>query len=565
MFALITELFGGLALFLFGMDLMTDALKAAAGTGLRKLLLMLTRNRFAAAGTGVGVTAVVQSSSVTSVLVIGFITAGLMNLEQGIGVIMGAKLGTTVTGQIIAFKITEAAYLLVALGFFMHFVLRRERLRQIGLMLLGLGLIFVGMMLMKDATAFIKQHQGAIDLLARMEHPLLGLMAGTLFTFLVQSSSATIGIIIVLAGQQAADGSPLLSVQAGIALGLGANVGTGITAVLASIGKPRAAVRLALFHIGFAGATALAWIPLLGLLQALAGWLSPTGNHARQLANAMTAYNAINLIAFIGAVPLFASLLRRVVPPGPAAAAGSVTPRFLSEELLGTPALALDGAQREVIRMGALGTAMLEDLVQILFTDGADGVERERSTERDIDRLHAGVVAYLRTLSQEGLAEAEARRLAALLAIAGAIENASDLIADELAPVGPDVVHRSLRISQETASRLAPLLALVTASFRDAVACLERPGSNAIAAVEARKAELDRNTGALRDHLLQRLGTEDPHRLELFRLESDVLEHLRHIYHLARRIARASAEVEIGISIVTAGAAGGGSGQDQMA
>ncbi|MFW5750882.1 MAG: Na/Pi cotransporter family protein [Planctomycetota bacterium] len=553
MFALITELFGGLALFLFGMDLMTDALKAAAGTGLRKLLLMLTRNRIAAAGTGIGVTAVVQSSSVTSVLVIGFITAGLMNLEQGIGVTMGAKLGTTITGQIIAFKITEAAYLLVALGFFMHFVLRRERLRQIGSMLLGLGLIFVGMMLMKDATGFIKQHQGAIDLLARMEHPLLGLMAGTLFTFLVQSSSATIGIIIVLAGQQATDGTPLLSVQAGIALGLGANVGTGITAVLAAIGKPREAVRLALFHIGFAATTAVAWIPLLGLLQALADWLSPAGDHARQLANAMTAYNAINLVLFIGAVPLFAALLRRVVPPGPAATATGVTPRFLSEELLGTPTLALDGAQREVIRMGAMATAMLEGLERILFADGEADVEHERSAERDIDRLQAAVVGYLRSLSQEAMAEAEARRLAALLAIAGAIENASDLVADELAPVGPDALHRSLRISQETASRLAPLLALVTASFRDAVACLERPGKEAISSVEARKAGLDRGTSALRDHLLQRLGSEDPHRLELYRLESDVLEYLRHIYHLARRIARSSADVDLGVSIVAAG------------
>ena len=228
--AIAMGLFGGLALFLFGMEQMTDALKAVAGGGMKKLLARLTTNRFKAAFAGAFVTAVIQSSSVTTVLVVGFISAGLLSLTQSIGIILGADIGTTITAQIIAFKITRYALVLVAIGFGLMFLAKQEKLRQYGTMLMGLGLIFFGMELMSQATHPLRSYQPFINLMRRMGNPLTGILIGTVFTSLVQSSSATIGVIIVLAGQG------FITLEAGIALAFGANIGTCIKNSLRSSG-----------------------------------------------------------------------------------------------------------------------------------------------------------------------------------------------------------------------------------------------------------------------------------------------------------------------------------------
>ncbi|MGB5623079.1 MAG: Na/Pi symporter, partial [Gammaproteobacteria bacterium] len=209
-------LLGGLALFLYGMDNLTSALKSVAGPRMRQLLSRLTRNRFEGVFTGAFTTAVIQSSSVTTVLVVGFVAAGLMRLEQSIGIIMGAEIGTTITAQIIAFKVTRYALAAVAVGFALYFVSGREVVRKYGIMLLGLGLVFYGMNLMGEATRPLRDFPPFIDLMTRLENPLMGILFGAAFTALVQSSSATTGVIIVLASQG------LIELQAGIALALGA-------------------------------------------------------------------------------------------------------------------------------------------------------------------------------------------------------------------------------------------------------------------------------------------------------------------------------------------------------
>ncbi len=230
------NLFGGLAIFLFGMDQMSDALKAVAGERMKVVLAKLTTNRFMGAITGAFVTAVIQSSSVTTVLVVGFITAGLMSLAQSIGVIMGANIGTTITAQIVAFKVTKAALLMVAVGFTMMFFSHQDRIKQYGAMLMGLGLVFFGMAVMSDAMKPLRSYQPFLDLMVTMENPLVGILIAAAFTGLIQSSSATTAIVIVMATQG------FITLPAGIALAFGANIGTCVTALLASIGKPREAV-----------------------------------------------------------------------------------------------------------------------------------------------------------------------------------------------------------------------------------------------------------------------------------------------------------------------------------
>jgi phosphate:Na+ symporter len=232
-------LFGGLALFLFGMEQMSDALKSALGDQMKELLAKLTRNRFTGALTGAFVTAVVQSSSVTTVLVVGFVSAGMMSMAQSIGVIMGANVGTTVTAQIVAFKVEEAALWMIAIGFVMLFTSRQEKIRHYGSMLMGLGLIFYGMGLMGDAMNPLRSYEPFVQLMVEMDRPLLAIIVGALFTALVQSSSATTAIVITMAGQG------LISLEAGIAIAFGANIGTCITAQLAALGKSREALRAA--------------------------------------------------------------------------------------------------------------------------------------------------------------------------------------------------------------------------------------------------------------------------------------------------------------------------------
>ena len=298
-------LLGGLALFLFGMDQMSDALKSALGDQMKEQLARLTRNRFTGALTGAFVTAVVQSSSVTTVLVVGFVSAGMMSMTQSIGIIMGANVGTTLTAQIVAFNIEDAALWMVAAGFLMLFTGSKERIRHYGSVLMGLGLVFYGMGLMGNAMQPLRSYEPFLNLMNRMDQPLLAILIGALFTALVQSSSATTAIIITMAGQG------LLTLEAGIILAFGANIGTCVTAQLAAIGKPREALRAACIHLFFNVGGVLIWLPFITLLAywvtiispaypELAGTSRVAAEVPRQIANAHTLFNIINTLLFIG-------------------------------------------------------------------------------------------------------------------------------------------------------------------------------------------------------------------------------------------------------------------------
>ena len=277
-FELWTGLFGGLALFLFGMDLMTKALKRAAGDHMKDLLSRFTRNRFLGVGMGILVTGIVNSSSVTTVIVVGFISAGLMSMAQSISIIMGANIGSTVTAQILAFNVTRFALPLITVGFALSFAAKRDEHQEYGRLLLGLGLVFYGMGVMSDAMAPLRGYRPFIEFIASLSHPLAAALAGAAFTAVIQSSAATTGLVIVLAGQA------LMSLETGIAVALGANIGTCATAVLAAIGKPREAIRAAAVHVLFNVAGVLIWLGFIPQLAELARLLSPSSDHLTGLA-----------------------------------------------------------------------------------------------------------------------------------------------------------------------------------------------------------------------------------------------------------------------------------------
>ncbi|MGN7612875.1 Na/Pi cotransporter family protein [Magnetococcales bacterium HHB-1] len=319
-FTLVVHLLGGLAVFLYGMNKMSRALRKVAGDRMRDLLARLTSNRVAGLFTGLSVTAVIQSSSVTTVMLVGFVSAGLMNLTQAVGVILGADIGTTVTAQIIAFKVTQYAGLAIAGGLLLMMLARTKNVRQYGHLFLGLGLIFLGMAEMSDAMYPLRSYAPFLALMSDVANPFVGVMVSALFTALIQSSSAAMGVVVVLASQG------VLSLEGAIALALGANIGTCITAGLAAIGQPREAVRVALAHVLFKVAGVLLIIGFIPEFAQITRDISPVAEegligHAalaaevpRQVANAHTLFNIGIALLFLPVVGWFARFCIWLLP-----------------------------------------------------------------------------------------------------------------------------------------------------------------------------------------------------------------------------------------------------------
>ncbi len=468
------SLFGGLALFLFGMEQMADALKAVAGERMKIILAKLTTNRFMGAATGAFVTAIIQSSSVTTVLVVGFITAGVMSMAQSIGVIMGANIGTTITAQIVAFKVTKAALLMVAVGFSMLFFSKQEKIKQYGGMLMGLGLVFFGMSVMSDAMKPLRSFEPFLDLMASMENPLIGILVAAAFTGLIQSSSATTGIVIVMASQG------FITLQAGIALAFGANIGTCVTAVLASIGKPREAVRAAVVHVLFNVFGVLLWIAFIPQLAEFVAWLSPAhpelsgtdrlaSEAPRQIANAHTIFNIANTLIFIGFTTQFARLVERLVPDKPVEEKIIAQPKYLDEELLETPSLALDRARLEIGHMGDRVKEMLKDIMAAIVNGDRAMLKKIAKIDDEVDILHGHIVTYLGRISQKALTEQQTGVLVKLMGAANDLENIGDIIETDLVYLGNEGIDNHVAISKETRAMLAKLHEVVSTTAELAI------------------------------------------------------------------------------------------------
>jgi len=545
--AILMGLFGGLALFLYGMDLMAAALKLIAGEGLRGVLARLTTNRFTGVAAGALVTAIIQSSSVTTVLVVGFISAGLMSLSQSVGVIMGANIGTTITAQIIAFKVTQYALALVALGFLLQLQTKRERLRQYGNLLLGLGLIFFGMHLMGEGTRPLQSYAPFIEAMKGMDSPWLGVLFGAAFTGLVQSSSATSGIVIVLAGQG------FLSLPAGIALVFGANIGTCVTAVLAAIGKPAQARQAVLVHVLFNGLGVLLWF---GFIPSLAEWaaaLSPkapglegtarlAAETPRQIANAHTLFNIGNTLILIGFTGPLARLAVRLIPPKGEEDLESGVPRFLEPLLLDTPSLALETVRCELGRLGAIVVRMTHGSLEAVIHGDIAALDKLVRQDEAVEQLHTAIVGYLGDLSKQPLTVRQAQQVSDFLATTNYLANIGDLVEINLVGAGRTRLLQQLHISGVTRTRLEEFHREVTANVARAIHAIVEDDRKAAEEVLAAKSRIAAYADDAEAHLSRRLTADAPQRQHLFRLESAVVEHLKRAFYLAKRIAKLVAE-----------------------
>lgn len=541
--AMILGLMGGLALFLFGMEQMSDALKAVAGERMKDILARLTANRWLGVATGALVTAVIQSSSVTTVLVVGFITAGFMTLTQSIGVIMGANIGSTLTAQIIAFQVNELALLLIAVGFLLLFVTRREPWHHYGSATLGIGLIFFGMSVMSEAMAPLRGYAPFLELMRGLEQPAVGILVGLVFTALIQSSAATTGIVIVLAGQG------LINLPAGIALALGANIGTCVTALLACIGKPREAVRAALVHLIFNVAGVLIWFELIGPLAHFVAWLSPahpelTGverlaaEAPRQIANAHSLFNIANTLLFIGFTGQFARLVIWLVPERPEEEEGVGRARYLDEELLATPALALDRVRMEVMRMGDRVQEMLARILPAIIAGNRESLAEVKAMDDAVDSLNAQIIDYLGKISRLTLTAAQTADLIRLMSAVNDLENIGDVIETNLVVLGNERIAQGLSISQPTREVLNGFHRAVTRSVGGAVQAVSQKNLLAAQTVMDMKQEINRIADSAALHQARRLVAAEPKRIPAYTIEMDIMEKLKRIYYFAKRMAK---------------------------
>ncbi len=537
------QLLGGLAVFLFGMEQMAEALKRVAGNRMKAILGKLTTNRLMGLLTGAFVTSVIQSSSVTTVMLIGFVTAGLMSLSQAIGVILGADIGTTVTAQIVAFKVTKYALLLVAIGFLLIFAGKSETAKEYGALIMGLGLIFFGMGIMSTGMTPLRSYEPFIMLMREVSSPIVGILVATVFTALIQSSSATMGVVIAMASQG------LVSLEGGIALALGANIGTCATAGLAAIGKPREAVRVAVAHVTFkiAGVLLIVWFipPFADFIRAisptsegLTGFDKLAAETPRQIANAHSVFNVSIAFLFLPLAPLFARFCERVVPDAPYVEPVVIQSKYLDEALLSTPALAIDRARREIGRLGDLVSSIVEASYPAVVSGTGGELNKLAAMDTDIDILHGHIVDYLSRIGAEQLSPDQSDDIIKLLQVANHLEQIGDIVETNLVTIGQRRILEEVVVSEMTSSVIRRYYDEVKQALDTAVQAIRDEDYAAALKVKAMKdimADLAEETAR---HEMERLVADEPNRLRTFTREVEIIENLSRIYRLCRKIAK---------------------------
>jgi phosphate:Na+ symporter len=424
---LLISLFGGLGLFLFGMHAMSEGMQKSAGERLRFILEHVTRNRIVGAGVGTFVTTVIQSSSATSVMLVSFVNAGLLQFRQTIPVLLGAAIGTTITAQLIAFKITEYSLLMVAAGFFLQTFSGREKLKSVGYALFGFGILFFGLEIMSDAMAPLRDYPPFISLLLRLESPLVGILVGTVFTALIQSSSAFIGIMIVLASQG------LLSLDASIPLLLGSNMGTTVTALLASMKSDTEAkkVAYAFVFIKFVSVLIFAgWTSRLGDL--LVRW-TPEATLPRLIANAHTLINGVMMLVVLPVSPQVARLMDLIAGKPKLAGKRMFRTLYLDQGMTSTPTLALNLAKQEIIRVGNIVKNMFSQILIPFLEKDSSSLGEIYIHEQEVNFLSDAIKSYFMKINRESMNQRQVQESFLLLFSLDEFEKIADVISGNLA------------------------------------------------------------------------------------------------------------------------------------
>ena len=429
---------GGLALFLYGMNSMSDALQKAAGEKMKKILEFLTKNPIMGVLAGALVTAVLQSSSATTVMVIGFVSAGLMSLPQAISVIFGANIGTTMTAQLMAFKITDYIYPIIFVGFMLYFASKKEKVKNVGLVIFSLGLLFEGIEIMGSVMKPLANSPIFVELMAKVSDiPVLGVLLGAVMTLVVQSSSATIAVLQNFASQPGPDGvTSVIGLAGAIPILFGDNIGTTITALLASIGQSKNAKRTALAHSIFNITGSIVFLFLIPVLAKFVQFISPKGPEveviSRQIANAHTTFNVVCTLVWLPLIPLMVKIVTTIVRGDDTKKVHSYEPQYLDDKMIGQPIPAMYMVSNEINRIATSTEKMLKILKEIVSGDNKEETKSLFKKYHDaIKTLQDAIVTYISKLFTGGaLTEVQAERVAGYLAIANNIDRIADRCGD---------------------------------------------------------------------------------------------------------------------------------------
>ena len=427
-------LLGGLAMFLYGMNSMSDALQKAAGEKMKRILGFLTKNPLMGALAGALVTAVLQSSSATTVMVIGFVSAGLMSLPQAISVIFGANIGTTMTAQLMAFKISNYIYPIIFIGFIMNFVFKKEKIRNVGMVIFSFGLLFEGIEVMGGVMKPLASSAIFVELMGKVsEIPVLGVVLGAVMTLVVQSSSATIAVLQNFASQPGPDGiHSVIGLAGAIPILFGDNIGTTITALLASIGQSKNAKRTAIAHSTFNITGTILFMFLIRPLAAFVQWISPKGDEldiiSRQIANAHTTFNVACTLIWLPLIPVMVKIVKFIIRGEDKKNSEGFVAKYLDDKAMSQPAAAIYMAAKEISRLSVHAGKMIEAMKNAIEKRNITDIRDKYVDEHDkVKELQDIIVDFITKLISSGnLTEKQAEQAAGLMVVSNNIERIAD-------------------------------------------------------------------------------------------------------------------------------------------
>ncbi len=459
---IVFSVFGGLALFLYGMTLLSEGLQKAAGDKLKSLLEKLTDNKIKGVVMGTLVTMIIQSSSATTVTLVGLINAKIITLAQAVPVIMGANIGTTITAQIIAFKLSALSLPIIAAGAVFFFRAKNERWKSFGTVLIGFGVLFLGLEIMSSEVKHLAKDQGIVHFLASLgKFPLLAVFASLVFTEIIQSSSATTGVIIVM-GQ-----TGMIDLQTAICFVLGANMGTTITVCLAAFGTAGSSIsakRSAIVHVLFNVFGSSLFLPFISQFTRIVGMTS--SEIPRQIANSHTIFNVIITILFLPFSWVLIKIVTYLIPGNEVSIAKGV--KYLDDNTLKTPAVALAMAEKETMRMGKITLSMVESGRKALLEKDKDSIMMVKEKEKLVDHLDDEIELFLQKIDPRYLSKAEESQMNVCLHVIAAFERIADH-ANNITELAENRITRKISFSREASDELEMIFEMASDSIDKSV------------------------------------------------------------------------------------------------
>lgn len=477
--ATVFGLLGGLALFIFGMNMMSESLQKVAGDKMKKVLGVLTRNAVCGMLAGALVTAVLQSSSATTVLVIGFVSAGLMSLKQGISVIFGANIGTTMTAQLMAFKISDYIMPIVFIGFLIAFIAKKEKVKFVGQTIFAFGLLFVGIEMMGDVMKPLATSPVFINMMEKVGHiPVLGVGVGLVMTLVVQSSSATIAVLQSFASQAGPGGTSVIGLVGAIPILLGDNIGTTITAILASIGQSKDAKRCAIAHSVFNITGSFIFIWIIKPFAKFVEMISPKGNEldviSRQIANAHMSFNIINTLIWLPLLPVMVKIVMFIVRDDKEVSIEDYKEKsFLDKNVISQPIAAMYLVSQEIRRAGRLVSEMIGNMKATVMNNDSKALAELEKNAKLVTEIDENTVSYISGMFSNGsLTEEQSSTTAGLLYVLNDIARVSKRCEDA-SPVIRAKLEGKYKFSKDAVEELGKVIDNVEIMYRTSIVSLE--------------------------------------------------------------------------------------------